>query len=272
MRIAQITDSHLLGPGVLWKGRVEMAEKLQAAVARLNAIGPDLVVHTGDLVDGGGEAEYGVAAEILSALKPPLRLLPGNHDRRERMRAAFPRAEWAPGDHLQFAEDAGGLRLIGLDTVDPGRTAGRLCPDRLAWLADRLAGDRPALIFLHHPPCPMGLPHMDRFVFEGSAETAAVLARAPVLRLACGHVHAAAERHWAGTLVAACPALGVQIPPAADPGAPLGFTLEPAAIRLHDWSEDLGLTVKTVPVADFPGPYPFETDPAADFDRTPHAD
>lgn len=272
MRIAQITDSHLLAPGVLWKGRVEMAEKLAAAVARLNALAPDLVVHTGDLVDGGGEAEYGVAAEILSDLRAPLRLLPGNHDRRERMRAAFPGLDWAPGEFLQFAEDGDGLRVIGLDTVEPGRTAGRLCAERLGWLRERLDDDRPALVFLHHPPCPMGLPHMDRFVFEGSGPAAEAIQGRPVLRLACGHVHAAAERHWAGSLVAACPALGVQIPPAADPAAPLGFTLEPAAIRLHDWSAEFGLTVKTVPVEAFPGPFPFETDPTADFDRTPHAD
>jgi len=39
-----------------------------------------------------------------------------------------------------------------------------------------------------------------------------------------------------------------------------GFALEPAAIRIHDWSAALGLSVKTVPVE--PGPFhPFEADP-----------
>jgi len=268
MRIAQITDSHVVAPGTLWKGRVDMAAKLAAAVERLNALAPDLVVHTGDVVDGGGAAQYGLAAEILSGLRAPLRLVPGNHDVRHRMRAAFPAQTWE-GDFLEWREAHDGLRLIGVDTVDEGRTAGRLCETRAARLGEALSGAGAAMVFLHHPPCPMGLAHMDRFVFEGEAAAAEAVSVAPPLRLACGHVHAAAERHWAGSLVTACPAVGVQIPPAT--GEIFGFTLEPPAIRLHDWRPDTGLTVKTVPVDGFPGPFPFETHPDADFDATPHA-
>ena len=266
MRIAQITDSHVVAPGELWKGRVDMAAALEAAVARLNAIGPDLVVHTGDLVDGGGAAQYGVAREILGALRAPLRMVPGNHDVRDRMRAAFPDAG-GEGAFLQWREDAEGLRLIGLDTVAEGRTAGAFDHARAGFLRAALEGAEPALVFLHHPPCPMGLAHMDRFRFEGEAVVAEALGPRPPLRLACGHVHAAAERHWAGTLVSACPALGVRIP--AEGGEVFGFHPGGAAIRLHDWDAATGLTVKTVPVDPGAGPFPFEADPDADFDATP---
>lgn len=269
MRIAQITDSHITAPGTLWKDRVDMGAALARAVARLNEIGPDLVVHTGDIVDGGGEAQYGLAAEILSDLRAPLRLLPGNHDLRDRMRAAF--RGLPAGDFLSFAEEAEGLRLIGLDTIEEGRTAGIMDAPRAEWLAKALAGGGPALVFAHHPPCPMGLPFMDVFEFAGSDLFAGAVAKAPPLRVATGHVHCAAERHFAGTLVAACPAVGVQIPPIRPEGAPPGFALEPPMIRLHDWDAALGLTVKTVPVDAFPGPFPFETDPNADFSATPHA-
>ncbi|WP_339948778.1 metallophosphoesterase [uncultured Albimonas sp.] len=270
MRIAQITDSHITAAGTLWKDRVDMAQGLARAVARLNEIAPDLVVHTGDIVDGGGEAQYAVAAEILSDLRPPLRLLPGNHDIRERMRAAFgARVDLPAGPFLNFAEEAGGLTILGLDTIEEGETAGRLCPERAAWARERLSRGRPALVFAHHPPCPMGLPFMDRFAFRGADLAAETFQGRGVLRIATGHVHAAAERHWAGTLVAACPATGVQIPPVQD-GAWPGFALEAPAIRLHDWSPALGLSVKTIPVE--PGPlHPFEADPNADFSGTPHA-
>lgn len=274
MRIAQITDSHLVPPDALWKDHVDMAAALSRAVERLNALEPDLVVHTGDVVDMGGGTEYAAAVEILSRLTAPLRLLPGNHDDRDRMRAAFPSQNW-DGDVLQFRDDVDGLRLIGLDTVDPGRTAGRYDVDRADWLRAALGSDGPTLIFAHHPPCPMNLPHMDRFVFEGGELIAEALKDRQVMRIACGHVHCAAERHWAGTLVSACPALGVQIPPAG-PGSDasnggIGYNLEPAAIRLHDWDADTGLTVKTVPVEAFPGPFPFEKDPNANFDETPRS-
>ncbi|MEO0683306.1 MAG: metallophosphoesterase [Pseudomonadota bacterium] len=270
MRIVQITDSHVQAPGVLWKNRVNMAARLAAGVAAANALAPDLVVHAGDVVDGGDDVAYAVAADLLSALDAPLRLLPGNHDARDGMRRAFPAQAWPDGAFLGFAETHEGLTLLGLDTVEEHRTAGRFCADRAADLAARLAeAPGPTLVFQHHPPCAMGLPHMDRFVFEGSDLYAEALAERPPLRIACGHVHAAAERHWAGTLVSACPALGVQIPPAARPDAPFGFIDGGAHLRVFDWDAATGLTVKTVPVGPQDGPHPFETDPNADFDATP---
>ena len=50
---------------------------------------PDLVLATGDLTDRGLREEYGLLGAILSRLPMPVLLLPGNHDRREEMRAAL---------------------------------------------------------------------------------------------------------------------------------------------------------------------------------------
>lgn len=254
MRIAQITDSHVTRAGALWKGRVDGGAMLAQAVSRLNDIGVDLAVHTGDLTDRGDPDATARAADILSGLRAPLRVLPGNHDARDQLRAAFPGQVWAPGDFLNAAEDHGGLRVVFLDTSEPGETAGRLCPARADWLRGAL-GDGPSLVFAHHPPCPMGLPFMDRWPFDGTAAFADILRGADVLRIATGHVHAAADRHWAGTLVSACPPLNVAIPLDARPDAPLHYLLEPPMIRLHDWDPGLGLRVQTVPLSLGAGPF-----------------
>lgn len=254
MRIAQITDSHVTPAGALWKARVDGGALLAQAVSRLNAIGVDMVVHTGDLTDRGDETATARAADILRGLDAPLRVLPGNHDGRDGLRGAFPGQIWAPGDFLNAAEDHDGLRVVFLDTAEPGEIAGRLCPARAAWLRGAL-GDGPALIFAHHPPCPMGLPFMDGWPFVGTEDVADILRGADVLRIATGHVHAAADRHWAGTLVSACPPLNVAIPLDARRDAPLGFLLEPPMIRLHDWDQALGLRVQTVPLSPGAGPF-----------------
>lgn len=261
MRIAQITDSHVTRAGALWKGRVDGGASLALAVSRINAIGVDLVVHTGDLTDRGDADATMRAAAILSGLTAPLRVLPGNHDARAGLRAAFPDQVWAPGDFLNAAEDHDGLRIVFLDTLDEGETAGRLCPARADWLSGAIGGG-PALIFAHHPPCAMGLGFMDGWPFVGADVFADILAGADVLRIATGHVHAAAERHWAGTLVAACPALNVAIQLGARRDAPLNYVLEPPMIRLHDWDRDLGLRVQTVPLTPGAGPF-FWFDPTA---------
>ncbi|MEM9009679.1 MAG: metallophosphoesterase [Pseudomonadota bacterium] len=249
MRIAQITDSHIVAEGTLWKDTLDTSATLARAVDALNRIEPDLVVHTGDLVDDGLPEQYAHAVDLLTPLKPPLRLLPGNHDAREPMRAAFPDQAW-DGDFLQFREERDGLRILGLDTLQPGETGGHYCDARRTWLAEHLAPAQPTLIFLHHPPAPMGLPFMDQWPFEETAALAALLAeQSDVLRLACGHVHTTAERHWAGTLISATPALSIQIP-ALQPYAvaPPIWRAGGQAIRLYDWSTDDGLRVTLIPL------------------------
>lgn len=256
MRIAQITDSHLVGPGRLWNEHVDTAAHLRRAVSRLNEIKPDLVIHTGDVADAGDTSAYAEAAEILGMLDAPLRLLPGNHDDRAKLAAAFPAQEWEGAPFLTFAFEAEGLRVIGLDTVIEGDTAGGFCGGRLDALRDALKGERPTVIFAHHPPCPMGLKMMDLFRFHDTEPLRQLLApRHDVIRYACGHVHADADAHWAGLTVSACPALSIQLPPdqAFEPGA--GYMMEPGAIRLHDWV-DGALTVKTATLGQHPGPFP----------------
>jgi 3',5'-cyclic AMP phosphodiesterase CpdA len=255
MRIVQITDSHILEPGLLWKDRVDTAAALRAAVARVNAHAPDLVVHSGDVTEDGTPEQCALAAEILAGLTAPLRVLPGNHDDRAALRAAFPAQVWE-GPGLNFALEAEGLRVVGLDTVDPGETAGRLDAARLGWLGEALAGEKPTLVFAHHPPCALGLPMMDAWPFAGGEALAALLAgRRDVLRIACGHVHAQVDAHVAGTLVSSCPALSVQIPVDQRLDGKAGFMLDPGAIRLHDWDRAAGrLAVKLVSLAAFEGP------------------
>src|SRR5262249_57465992 len=80
-------------------------------------------------------------------------------------------------EFVQFVVDDYPVRLIGLDTVVPGKGEGALCARRLAFLERALARERekPTVIFMHHPPFDCGIVHMDRIrlleVAERRAET-----------------------------------------------------------------------------------------------------
>jgi len=260
MRIAQITDSHVV-TGRLWRERIDTVATFERALAALPGWAPDLVIHTGDLVDEGGPQDYAFAARRLDALGLPLRVLPGNHDRRELMRAAFPDHGWADGEFLNWVAERDGLRLIGLDSVAPGQTGGRVCRARLDWLDDAL-GPGPSILFMHHPPCKMGLPFMDGFGFEGGEALAEVIAGRGVLRIVCGHVHADVERGFADTIVSAASAINMQLSPDLPSheeirtGKPAGFTIDPLRLRLMDWRDGV-LSVKSVFAEPTEGPFPF---------------
>ena len=92
MLIAQISDFHLKPERALAYDVADTAGALERAVAHINQMNPlpDLVLATGDLADGGSQESYGLAHDLLSPLKPPLYLVPGNHDQKDNLAAAFP--------------------------------------------------------------------------------------------------------------------------------------------------------------------------------------
>src|SRR5207302_2650478 len=119
VQIAQISDLHIKPPGSLAYGRVDTAKALERCVAALNefAPAPDFVVISGDLADTPMREEYDHLKRLLAPLKLPFAAIPGNHDSRDMMRAAFPEAAYAFSSgalNQRLAVD--GLDLLLLDS------------------------------------------------------------------------------------------------------------------------------------------------------------
>lgn len=262
MLIAQITDLHVVEPGALLLGAIDTNGCLARCVARLQGLEPqpDLVLITGDLTNDGTPDQYAHLRAMLAPLALPVHVLPGNHDRRGPLRDAFADHAYLPaeaddGPYLHYVIEGGPLRVVALDTVVEGETAGALCPERLAWLDARLseALHRPTLIAMHHPPFPTGIPFMDRIGLAGSAEFAALVARFPnVERVVCGHVHRPVQARVGGRPAGICPSTAHQIHLTFDDRQPDAWVGEPPAFQLHLWHETAGLLTHTVMVEEQP--------------------
>jgi 3',5'-cyclic-AMP phosphodiesterase len=245
--LAQITDLHVTIPGGLLDTHYRTAERLARAVEHLLSLDPrpDAIAITGDLVDGGGADEYARLVDLLAPLPMPIYVVPGNHDERENMRAAFGARGYFPAEgFLCYEADVGPVRLIGLDTNVPGVPGGRLCEERLAWLESRLADqpERPTILIQHHPPFATGIRAMDWMGLEGKDELCAVVAGHPqVERILCGHVHRAIVRSFAGTIASTCPSTSHQVELDLREHGRLAVVGEPPACALHAWSEETGL-------------------------------
>lgn len=258
MLIAQITDLHIKHAGKLAYGRVDTLPMLEAAVAHLGRLDPqpDIVLLTGDLVDEGSDAEYGRLRHALAPLNQPLYVIPGNHDDRAAMRRAFADHAYLPGDgdFLHYVVDGHPVRLVGLDTITPGKVGGAMDAARCQWLDARLgeAPDRPTLVMMHHPPFAMGIDHLDRWLLEGADEFGRVIARHPqVERIVCGHAHRAVALRWNGTTVSVCPSTAHQFTLDLKPASPAIYSLEPPGFQLHHWRPGVGLLTHTVQVGEF---------------------
>jgi 3',5'-cyclic-AMP phosphodiesterase len=266
IRIAQISDLHIKPPGALAYGRVDTGKALERCIAALNEFvpAPDFVVISGDLADKPSVEEYEHLRRVLAPLRRPFAAIPGNHDSREMMRAAFPNAAYAlPSGPLNQKIEVGELDLLLLDSSVPGKPHGELDAPTLQWLDAALAssGDRPALIFLHHPPFVTGIWHMDRQNLHNAAELAAIVGRHPrVQQVATGHVHRATLTMFAGRPCTICPVVNHAVDLDLDQRRPPSFKIEPPAFHLHSWFDGEGfghLVTHHVPIGSFDGPHPF---------------
>jgi 3',5'-cyclic AMP phosphodiesterase CpdA len=266
VRIAQISDLHIKSPGSLAYRRVDTAKALERCVMTLNEFSPapDFVVISGDLADTPVTEEYDYLRHLLAQLRLPFAGIPGNHDSRELMRAAFPQANYALGSGpLNQKVELGKLDLVLMDSSVPGQPHGELEASTLQWLDVALASstDRPALLFLHHPPFKTGIWHMDRQNLINASEFAPIVRRHPRVQLiASGHVHRAALTMFAGVPATICPAPNHAVDLDLEHLREPSFKVEPPAFHLHSWlpGEGFGSVVThQVPIGAFDGPHPF---------------
>jgi Icc protein len=264
--IAQISDLHIKRPGTLAYGKVDTAAALSRCVAELNRMEspPDLVVISGDLVDTPITDEYDHLTKLLASLALPFAAIPGNHDDRVLLRAAFPDQAYASsGGALNMVHAVGEIDVVLIDSTVPGAAHGMLDADTLGWLDTTLAASttRPALLFLHHPPFVTGITHMDVQNLHNADDLAALVRKHLRARLvAAGHVHRATLTTFAGAAATICPAPNHAVALDLDSFLPPSFRVEPPAFHLHVWfpGEGFGSVVTHhVPIGDFDGPHPF---------------
>lgn len=203
MQIIQLSDSHIFAdPSAEFHGRQPL-RLLEAAAGYLSrTLEPgDLIIHTGDLSQDGTVDSYAHAKRALAPVTQKLLFCNGNHDERGPATDAFAVPNRAVGDGIDYVyETPSGERVLVVDSWNPSHAPapqGYVTQPQLAWLQDELAAAERAqarmLVFIHHPPFPIGSPWFDvnmpiangRMLHEAIARF-----RATVLAVFFGHVHA----------------------------------------------------------------------------------
>jgi len=259
MLICQLTDLHVRPVGQPANRVAETNMFVQRAFRAVAAFTPrpDVVLLTGDLTECGLDAEYANLAQLIRRFLPgPVYVIPGNHDRRENLRAALAHLPGVTADphYVQYAVEDHPVRLVMLDTVVPGSGHGELRNEQLEWLDRTLAAvpHKPTLIGMHHPPFACGIAHMDRIRLHNAGEFAAVVARhKQVEQIVCGHHHRPITARLGHAIASISPSVAHQVE----------MSLDPPAFQLHRWTAEDGIVSHTVYVERFPGPYPFIADP-----------
>ena len=247
MLIAQITDIHLgFDPDDPAEFNRRRLDQVLERLCKMDPL-PDLLLATGDLTDKGDTDSYRRLKSAFGRCPFPVWPCMGNHDDREGFSKLFPEVPKAGGFiHYVIDEERWPVRVIVLDTLEPGRHGGAFCEARAQWLRERLAEEqeKPVLIVLHHPPIETGIPWMTS---EPEADWIARLRQtvAPatnIVGMIAGHIHRPILTSWAGLSLAVVPSTAPQVAldlRPIDPGKPDNRAMivaDPPAFALHYWN------------------------------------
>ncbi|MEQ1565588.1 MAG: metallophosphoesterase [Myxococcota bacterium] len=209
LRIAVIADSHFHPAGrptqAAYPSDAEFNARNAAAVARVRAAAPDLVIHLGDVVHpipGLPEHEraLGVARQTYAELGVELLVVPGNHDVGDKLHPWAPAPSVSDAKHAVFRRWWGepwwkvefrGLTLVGLDS--PLFNSGLpLEQAQWDWLDTALVPGRRTFVFLHYPLfllTPDEPEHYDNIAEPARTRLLERFAHAGVEAVFAGHVH-----------------------------------------------------------------------------------
>ena len=190
-RFAVIGDAE---PGRFWIWR-RLFNRDQNAfwrmLPRADRAGADFIMQLGDMVSRGVLRNFRAFFERLSAAAPrtPYLTMIGNHDRHKPHGKSNSVVYRALFGETNYVFERGGRRFVVLDN-----SAGRVTPDQLAWLRTVLSADKPAVVFAHMPPAPLG--EWTNFGRKGSGgfrrgadEFMSLMSERKVARVYVGHVH-----------------------------------------------------------------------------------
>ncbi|HEV3157173.1 MAG TPA: metallophosphoesterase [Candidatus Baltobacteraceae bacterium] len=185
----QISDSHI---GFSRPENPDVAGTLRETVDAINSLPqqPRFVVHTGDVTHLSKPAQFDDAKSILSGLKAPLIVLPGEHDvigSPTAFFASFGRSDAPKG---WFSFDLEGVHFLSLVNVFNFEIDGRLGEEQLDFIKNDLAAQKsssPIVVFAHVPLYAL-YPQWGWTTEDGSA-VLAMLSRFDAVTVLNGHIH-----------------------------------------------------------------------------------
>lgn len=194
MKIIHLSDPHLLGNPREHIFGLNPALRLKKAIRSIEQHHSDaeFITITGDLVDFPTKDAYTLLKNIIKKCKIQIFPILGNHDSRKLFSNIFPDLFNDDG-FVQYDITVKKNAFIFLDSVVEGKSHGKLCKKRLAWLRDALLRHkkRDCYLFMHHAPVPTGLYEIDTLAnLKNSTQLWKLLQEfSNVKHIAFGHIH-----------------------------------------------------------------------------------
>jgi len=160
----------------------------------------DLVIHTGDITEGGQRKDYERAEKIFEGLEKPVIILPGNHDTRSGGLHLFEEYIGPSND----VREIGDAVVIYVNSSIADSNAGRVGRVKYNLIRDALNeySDKPIkIIGVHHHILPIPMSGRERNTLSNAGDLLDLITRADVDMVLSGHRHYPNVNHIEGTMV-----------------------------------------------------------------------
>ncbi len=170
---------------------------------------------TGDLIQDDSAAAYQRFRDMLLPLNMRMHCVPGNHDVRDLM---LPVCSRPPFSYCAM-EEVGEWMLLGIDSCIHGEAGGKVADSELERLTKTInnSAAKHILVFLHHPPVPLGSAWLDTVGLKNGDQLLDTLQESGRVRmLLFGHVHQPYDAEHSGIRVVGTPSTCRQFQPGSD--------------------------------------------------------
>ena len=175
----------------------------------------DLILITGDLTHDETEAGYERLASILKLLKPPVYVLPGNHDIVPLMQQCLNQENISTQSHILLPD----WQIVMLDSVKEKSEDGHLSDAQFELLESKIKQypQHNTLVCLHHQPCPVGSRWLDTMQVDNGKKLVLMAKQYPMIKaLLWGHIHQEFTENIGALKLLATPSTCKQFKPWAD--------------------------------------------------------
>jgi len=217
MIIAQISDTHI---SLSSQSSSQQLLDFETVIFDINSLDPqpDLIIHSGDIVQNGLMEEYAEATRILSKAKAPVYVMAGNKDDRRNIKKSFGEENYLSvnSEFIEYEINDFSIKVIILDTLNKNSNKGHFCDLRRKNLVKMINSEtvKPIVVLMHHPPCEINV-GPDIFHFDNlnaMADLCQTLQRSDrVISIFCGHVHRSTTGQIANIPVTVATAVATQI-------------------------------------------------------------
>src|SRR5207247_7996216 len=138
--LAHLSDIHCGDPHFV-------PDLMERAVAEINALGPDIVVVSGDLTTFGFKEEYAQAKSYLDRLAcAAVVVIPGNHDSRN---VGYVHFEELFGNRNSVVH-VGGVTVVAVDSTEPDLDHGQIGRGTYGWIEECFSRPADLRVFVCH--------------------------------------------------------------------------------------------------------------------------